>query len=73
MEKIKDIASYDSNKITREVVQFGMDGKFITIFKSAMEAAKMTGIPYNTIYCCCTGRSKSAGNFQWRYKDNLEK
>jgi group I intron endonuclease len=37
-------------------------------FSSQTEASLMTGISIGSISSCCTGRTKSAGGFIWKYK-----
>jgi group I intron endonuclease len=38
-------------------------------FSSQTEASLITGISIGSISSCCTGRTKSAGGFIWRYKN----
>lgn len=57
----------------KKVMQFDLDGNFITEFKSITDAAKSLG----NINCrvsikrCCQGKQKSAYNFKWRFKDGV--
>ena len=37
------------------------------VYASAQEAAKDTGVSVDAIYKCCSGKSKTAGKFQWEY------
>ena len=41
--------------------------KIINIFKSEMEAEKITGIKRNSICAVCKGKRKTAGNYIWKY------
>ena len=52
------------------VVQLGLDGKYITEFKSGREASRLTGIDEATINDCCMGKPhcKSGGGYLWVYK-----
>lgn len=44
------------------------DGKIIAEFGGVRDAARKTGIHFNSIAQCCRGEYKSAGGFQWKYK-----
>lgn len=57
----------------KKIMQFDLDGNYITEFKSIMDAAKSLGnINYRvSIKRCCQGKYKSAYNFKWRFKDGL--
>lgn len=52
------------------VIQLGLDGQYITEFKSGREASEATGIDETTINGCCCGKAhcKSGGGFLWVYK-----
>ena len=43
------------------------DNKIIAKYPSAKFAADKFGISALTIYRCCNGKQKSAGNYQWKY------
>ena len=40
----------------------------ISVFKSAREANKETGISYKSISSVCNGKSKTAGGYIWKFK-----
>ena len=52
----------------RKIVLQIKDNKVITIFYSAKEAHKKTGINRGHICDCCRGERNFAGGFQWKYK-----
>ena len=56
----------DKNK-SKEVQMFDMKGNLLAAFPSTHEAERVTGIYHSHISKCCTGRSKSAGGYVWRY------
>ena len=49
------------------------DGKVIAEFYGTHEASEKTKICQCSICKCCCGKQKSAGGFQWTYKDNNDK
>lgn len=53
----------------RHVLQFSKDGTFIKEFESISEASKLTGIGKSSITNCLSHISKSAGGYNWVYKD----
>lgn len=65
-------------KISTKIVQFSLEGKFIKEFDSEKIAAQETGISADNIRACCThaknktSTSRTAGGYQWRYKDSWE-
>lgn len=44
------------------------DGQVVAEFGGVRDAARKTGIHFNSIAQCCRGEYKSAGGFQWKYK-----
>jgi|GEM_PF-546549 len=52
----------------RPVCQFTLEGKFIKEYPSLREAERKTGIP--SIHGAVREEYKTAGGFQWRYKDD---
>lgn len=49
--------------------QMDLDGRFISDFKSACEASRVTGIGRAMISHCVNGRANSAGGFRWSKVD----
>lgn len=52
----------------KPVLQYDLNGNFIREFKGISYAKKLTKV--NKIIDCCKLRRKSAGGFQWRYKED---
>ena len=53
---------------TKAVMQFDLQGNFITEFFSLHEANRVTGICWQNIYKVCQGKRKTAGGYKWKYK-----
>jgi len=45
-----------------------LEGKIIKEYPSIREAQRMTGIKNQNIVTCCQGKTKTAGGFEWKYK-----
>lgn len=58
-----------SSKIVLQI----KNGKVIAEYYGTYEAERKTGVCFQNISHCCNGRRKSAGGFQWTYKDNNDK
>jgi hypothetical protein len=55
---------------SREVVQYTLDGKYKATYNSISEAIRETKLLVHggSISQCCNGKAVSAGNYQWKYK-----
>lgn len=54
----------------KAVDQYSLDGKYISTFPTAMDAARAVGKKNNSdIVSCCKGRRSYAQGFIWRYAD----
>ena len=52
----------------KKVIQYDLDGNFITIFESGALAAKSLNLKdASVILKCCNFKVKSSGGFQWRF------
>lgn len=58
-----------SKSIKRPVVQLTLDNKIINEYNSTIDAYKKTKI--SNITRCCKSLTKTAGNYVWRYKDEI--
>lgn len=56
-----------SEKGGKIVYQYDKQMNLINIFTSAVDAEKHTNIKAGNIRQCCSGRSKTAGGFVWKY------
>jgi len=55
----------------RQINQYDLQGNFIRTFRSLTEASKLLKIGHTKISLVCSQQRKSAGKFQWRYKDDV--
>lgn len=60
-------AKYCIENYSKAVLQLNNKGEIINEYISISEATKQTGI--NNISKCCLGKSKFAGNFNWKFKN----
>ena len=66
-KRVSETQINDPNK-SKEVQMFDKKtGELLETFPSINEAARVTGIKRASISHCCTGISKSAGGYIWRY------
>ena len=56
-----------NNPLSKIVLQI-KDGKVIAEFYGASEAERETGVFCSNISACCCGKVKSAGGYEWKYK-----
>jgi len=70
----KEIIDKQSEKMSRVVYQYDIDGNFIKEFKSVRFAANILGLSHSNISRCCNGLSKHAGGFIFSYEksDSIE-
>lgn len=54
------------------VLQYSLEGKFLNKYNSANQASMSTGVDHWSICACCRGEYQHAGNFQWKYEDDLK-
>lgn len=68
------VASARTNhpNLSKPVLQFTKDGKFIGKYLSVIDAKRQTGIDNSGISCCCKYKKhyNSAGGFKWFYADS---
>ena len=55
----------------KSVIQYTMDGAFIAIYKSTVEAEQITGVKCSNISLCCNGHRSHAKGFIWRYASDI--
>ena len=55
-----------SKALSKPVVQYTMDGVFVSSFSSALSASKITGVHHAAISNVCNGRGHTAGGFIWK-------
>lgn len=60
-------------RISKEVVQFSIDGDIINTFPSINEASRQTGAPAEVISRCCKRKARTSGGFRWAYAKEYER
>lgn len=53
--------------LSKPVAQYTLEGQFIVIYPSAMEAARQTGANYSCISECCYGKRNKSGGYKWQF------
>lgn len=71
-ERKRFFAEHPEKKTTKAVVQYSLEGVFISRFASAREADALTGVSYKKISAVVTGKQKTAGGYIWRYSNELQ-
>lgn len=61
-----------STKKGRPVNQYSLGGKFIRKWNTGIEAGSALNIHSTSITAVCKGKRQSAGNFKWRYADEVD-
>ena len=66
IEKVK-------NKISKPVIQFSLDGKYIKEYPSLCDAARTVNSSAGNIYSCCNKKPnyKQVKGYIWRYKSEV--
>ena len=54
---------------TRAVIMYDLEYNQLQDFPSMSAAERATGISVGSILACCSGRTKKAGQFRWKYKE----
>ena len=58
-------------KLSKQVLQFSIDGTFIKEWPSLREIEKQTGFNHGSISMCCLGKRKTAYGYIWKYKGEV--
>lgn len=66
---LKNKKPHIREKARREVCQYNLDGQFVKEYESVTEAINQTG--FTGIKACLSGRTKTSGNYIWKYKEKL--
>lgn len=53
--------------LSKKVIQMDSEGRYISEYRSAREAARQMGIRSECISRCCMGKSKTAAGYKWKY------
>ena len=57
---------------SKAIVQYDLDGNFIKEWESIMKVSQETNIKYYSISNNCRGKQKRAGDFIWKFKEELQ-
>lgn len=57
--------------MAKKVIQYTKENKIINIFDTITEAGKKNNISTSVIINCLKGRTKTGGNFIWRYYEDV--
>ena len=60
----------ESNPMSKEILQYSLEGVFIQSWKGIAEVARILGCSASSISNCLIGKHKSACGFIWRYKES---
>lgn len=55
-----------------KVVEQLKNNKVINEYYSTYEASRQTGVPQPNIHKVCSGKRRTAGGYEWRYKDEYQ-
>lgn len=68
-ETKKKLSEANTNgKCSKSVLQYDLNGNFITEWPSLAEVERQLKIHHSGISQCCSGKLKSAGGYIWHYK-----
>ena len=62
-----------SKGVSKKIIQFTKDGKFVREWNSATEASNELGIQLSCISVSANTLKRSAGGYKWRYVDEKYK
>lgn len=57
----------NNKHLSKEIIQYSLEGQEIMRYPSLMEAYRETGISFQNISKCCYGRLHKTGGFIWRF------
>ncbi len=60
----------DSRNI--EIIQLDLDGNFLNNWGSVIEASKYSNVSSSSISACCNKRIRTAGDYIWKYTDDID-
>lgn len=71
-ESHKGLLKGAKNPNARKIAQYDKDGSFIKIWNCMSDAGKELGIKNQSLYNACSGLSKTAGGYVWKYYEDIE-
>lgn len=63
----EDMKNGINNKQSQSVLQFNLNGEYISKYHSQCNAERITGASQSGISACCNGLNETAGGFKWSY------
>jgi hypothetical protein len=63
---------FEGFKLSKAVLCFDLNGKYVCTFRSIMEAQRKTGINNSQISATCKGKWQSAGGYLWEYEKRFK-
>ncbi len=67
----RDLKPFKTQNHTVSVDQFDLDNNFIARYPSIVKASEQNNICASSIGGVCSGKRKTAGNFLWKYSENI--
>lgn len=58
--------------VSRDVLQYDLNGNLLNVFSSITEASKITGCRITAIQQVCCGHTYTSNGYIWRYKDEAD-
>ena len=68
--RIKMIETLKNGKCSKSVLQYDLNGNFISEFPSTREIQRQFGFVNQSISACCLGKLKQAYGYIWKYKES---
>lgn len=57
-----------TQKLSKPIEQYDLEGNFINEYKSARDASRQTGLNISGICLCCNKKRNYCGGYVWKYK-----
>lgn len=70
-EQLKIRMKKEMQSYCKRVMQYDLQGNYITFYDSLSEAEEKTGIIRTSISKCCIGKMYTAGGFKWKYDEEF--
>ena len=61
------------NPKAKQIIQYDMDMNFIKRWDTLTQASKELKISISDICLCCQGKINYAGNYKWKYEEDVNK
>lgn len=71
-DKKEKMAKATIKRLSKPIIQYTLDGKFVAEYPSAMEAERQTGFFNSYINKCLRGKFDKAYGYVWKYKNVAE-